>query len=94
MAQKKDLGAVSQTDLLELSVVCGAVFHHSCQYVLNTDENLLVEMTSELLKNESFSRRSLPQVSNSNLHSCVPKEQRILGFNFSVFGHVEKSLNG
>lgn len=34
-------------------------------------------MTSELLKNESFSRRSLPQVSNSNLHSCVPKEQRI-----------------
>ena len=52
-------------------------------------------MTSELLENDSFSRGSLPQVrSNSNLHSCVPKEQRIFGFNFSVFGHIEKSLNG
>ena len=48
----------------------------------------------ELLKNESFSRGPLLQVSNSNLHSCVPKEKRILGFNFSAFGHIENPLNG
>ena len=32
MAQNKDFGAVLQTDLLEFSFVCGAGFHHSCEY--------------------------------------------------------------
>ena len=34
MAQNKDFGAVLQTDLLEFSFVCGAGFHHSCEYYI------------------------------------------------------------